>query len=151
MSLLLVGPLVQAFEGKRFTALRSRPNVVWVGEKTFDDLPSYLRVIDVGLTPYAQSDFNRASFPLKTLEYLAAGRGVVSTPLPSVDALGTDWISSAGDARDFAAAALSVAAIDRSPEVLAARRAVAAQHSWRSRAELMLELLGLEPHESRGR
>ena len=27
----------------------------------------YLRVIDVGLTPYSQSDFNRASFPLKTL------------------------------------------------------------------------------------
>ena len=53
------------------------------GPSPFEELPSYLRAIDVGLTPYHQTAFNRASFPLKTLEYLAAGRPAVVTDLPA--------------------------------------------------------------------
>ena len=74
VSLLLVGPRQKTFEIAKLDRLLALPNVQWVGPKEFEELPSYLRVIDVGLTPYSQSDFNRASFPLKTLEYLAAGR-----------------------------------------------------------------------------
>ena len=36
-------------------------------------MPPLLRRMTVGITPYAGSEFNRASFPLKTLEYLGAG------------------------------------------------------------------------------
>ena len=66
--------------------------------RQFQELPSYLRVIDVGLTPYSQSDFNRASFPLKTLEYLAAGRPVVASDLPANRWLDTSHVSIAADA-----------------------------------------------------
>ena len=91
-SLLLVGPKDPAFEPQRFNALRCRRNVRWVGLKPFDALPSYLRAIDVGIVPYRDSQFNRGSFPLKTLEYLAAGRAVVSTDLPAIRWLATDLI-----------------------------------------------------------
>ena len=43
--------------------------------------------MDVGLTPYADTPFNEASFPLKTLEYFSAGLPVVSTDLP-----GSRWL-----------------------------------------------------------
>src|SRR5258708_23401667 len=39
--------------------------------------------MDVGITPYRDTPFNRASFPLKTLEYLGAGLPVVSADLPA--------------------------------------------------------------------
>ena len=71
-SLLLVGPKDPAFETQRFDALAHRANVRWVGPKPFHVLPSYFRAIDVGAVPYGDSPFNRGSFPLKTLEYLAA-------------------------------------------------------------------------------
>jgi len=53
--------------------------VRWVGPQPYGALPGYLRLMDVGVVPYRDSAFNRGSFPLKTLEYLAAGRGVVAT------------------------------------------------------------------------
>ena len=56
------------------------------------------------MTPYAESPFNRASFPLKTLEYLAAGLGVVSTDMPSARWLNTSLISLQSEPHDFALA-----------------------------------------------
>lgn len=137
MSLLLVGPATPDIDGERFAALVARDDVAWVGPQPFDRLPSYLRLVDVGLTPYADTAFNRASFPLKTLEYLAAGRPVVSTPLPAVAALGTDLVRIAADPVAFAAAAADEAARDTAAR-RAERRAFAAGHSWEDRAETML-------------
>jgi teichuronic acid biosynthesis glycosyltransferase TuaH len=48
-SLLLVGPRRPSFEPDRTNRLLARPNVSWVGPKHFDELPSYLKAIDVGL------------------------------------------------------------------------------------------------------
>lgn len=141
MSLLLVGPVQDGFEPERFGRLVACDNVVWVGRKPFEELPSYLRLVDVGLTAYAPTDFNRASFPLKTLEYLAAGRGAVSTPLPAVELLGTDLVTTAATAEEFAAAVQEVAAVPRTPELHARRRALAARYSWQARARELLALL----------
>lgn len=130
-SLLLVGPRDLAFEPKRFDALVSRPNVRWVGPKPFDVLPSYLRVMDVGIVPYEDSSFNRGSFPLKTLEYLAAGRAVVSTDLPATRWLDTNLVATASEPAIF------VSHVDRLLDegqgdgaLILSRREFAAKHSW---------------------
>jgi teichuronic acid biosynthesis glycosyltransferase TuaH len=138
ISLLLVGPLQKGFAPARVAALLARNNVQWVGPKPFAALPSYLRVIDVGLTPYADTAFNRASFPLKTLEYLAAGRGAVSTPLPAVERLASPWISIAGGPAEFVAATSALLNDGRSADVIAGRRAFAREHSWATRADQLL-------------
>ena len=119
------------------------PNVQWVGPKDFQELPSYLRVIDVGLTPYSQSDFNRASFPLKTLEYLAAGRPVVASDLPANRWLDTPHVSIAGTPREFAERTVSLLRAGRSEREASARRALGARHSWAARTEEIRRLLGL--------
>lgn len=145
-SLLLVGPLRPSFEPERIAALIARPNVQWVGPKSFDELPSYLKVMKVGLTPYAQSDFNKASFPLKTLEYLAAGRASISTDLPASRWLNSPLVTIADSPEDFAAATVSALAHTDDAALIRARRDFAAEHSWQSRVEKQfLPLLGLSP------
>jgi teichuronic acid biosynthesis glycosyltransferase TuaH len=141
--LLMVGPAVPGYRTERFEALCRRPNVRWVGAKPFAALPAYLRLIDVGLTPYADSAFNRASFPLKTLEYLAAGRAVVATPLPANDWLGTDLITVAAGPAAFGAAVAAELAGYRNEAMVERRRAFARRHSWARRAETMAGLLEL--------
>ena len=122
------------------------PNVCWTGSQPFARLPSYLRLIHVGLTPYADTPFNQTSFPLKTLEYLAAGRSVVATDLPAARSLETDAITLVGscDPEGFATATdrrLDEAVV---PSQRAAWRAFAMQHSWERRAQEFAQLLGLE-------
>jgi teichuronic acid biosynthesis glycosyltransferase TuaH len=142
-SLLIVGPLAPGYHAERFLALTERPNVHWAGPRPYAEMPSYLRLIDVGLTPYADNEFNRASFPLKTLEYLAAGRGVVATPLPAVTWLGTDLVDIAATPREFATRVRAALAVARTDELAARRRAFAREHSWDRRAARLAELLGL--------
>lgn len=142
-SLLLVGPRDPTFEPERFAALTARPNVHYAGQKPFDELLPYLKKIDVGLVPYANGKFNRNSFPLKTLEYLAAGRPVVSTPLPAVRSLETDLVTLAETPPEFARAVLREAHLTHRPALAADRRELATRHSWGARAERLLELLGL--------
>lgn len=129
-SLLIVGPRDDDFEPARVDRLLARPNVGWVGRKRFEDLPSYLRVIDVGLTPYADTEFNRASFPLKTLEYLSAGRASVISDLPAAHELGSELVDIADGPAAFAAAVSDALAQDRTEELQERRRQVARAHSW---------------------
>jgi teichuronic acid biosynthesis glycosyltransferase TuaH len=144
-SLLLVGPRQRTFDLRRIDTLLARPNVRWVGAKPFASLPSYLRVIDVGLVPYADSAFNRGSFPLKTLEYLAGGRAAVATDLPAVRWLQTDLVTVATKPAAFADAVQSALAAPRPAELTRRRAAFAASHSWSQRAAELAAVLGIEP------
>ena len=150
-SLLLVGPKDPAFQPGRFEALRRRPNVSWVGLKPFEALPNYLRVMDVGLVPYLDSRFNRGSFPLKTLEYLAAGRAVVATDLPAIRWLATDLVCIAEPA-SFADQVDRMLALPRTAALLARRQQFAARHSWARRAADIHEaILRLPAPQNRAR
>ena len=142
-SLLLIGPKDPLFEPERFRRLADRPNVSWLGARRFEELPPYLSAMDVGLVPYGATEFNRWSFPMKTLEYLAAGLPVVSTSLPAVRWLDTPLVSLADDAADFARAVRDACALDESADLVAQRRSFAEQHSWDERAARLAELVEL--------
>jgi teichuronic acid biosynthesis glycosyltransferase TuaH len=148
-SLLLVGPWDPAFEPERSEALRRRRNVRWVGLKPFEALPGYLRVMDVGLVPYRDSQFNRGSFPLKTLEYLAAGRAVVATDLPAIRSLGTNLICIA-TATSFAEQVDRLLALPRTAAMLERRQEFAAQHSWANRAADIHNIISRADHAPAG-
>jgi len=145
-SLLLVGPRQDSFDWARIERLLQLPNVQWVGNKTFEELPSYLRVMKVGLVPYADNEFNRSSFPLKTLEYLAAGRATVATDLPAIRWLGTDVITIASGHEEYAKAVTAALDAPEDPIEADRRRLVAVDHSWDRRAEDFARLLGLDRH-----
>jgi teichuronic acid biosynthesis glycosyltransferase TuaH len=151
MSLLLVGPLSPEFEPERIKRLLARNNVQSVGPQPFHALPSYLAAIDVGLVPYDHSAFNVGSFPLKTLEYLAAGVPVVATGLPSTKWLDTDLVVIEDAPDRFSTAALSASESRRDIGAVRARRAFALRHDWAVRANEMAELLDqISPRVAQG-
>jgi UDP-galactopyranose mutase len=78
--LVLVGPVTKIAP----ESLPQRPNVHYLGAKAYAELPSYLAGWDVAWMPFARNDATRFISPTKTLEYLAAGKPVVSTPIADV-------------------------------------------------------------------
>ena len=139
VSLLLVGPRHPRFNLKALDALLSRPNVQWVGPRPFEELPGYLAAMDVGLVPYTHSAFNQASFPLKTLEYLAVGRPVVATALPAIVWLDCPFIRVADTPTEFANAVVKT--LDSPPELATRQKflAFASLHTWDARADQFLQ------------
>jgi teichuronic acid biosynthesis glycosyltransferase TuaH len=148
-SLLLIGPHQVTFELDRMRTLLARQNVQWLGSRPFTDLPAYVHQMDVGLLPYTDSEFNRGSFPLKVLEYLAAGKAAVSSDLPAVRWLNTALIDVASDPEEFARIVEARCDETSTPGTIRARKEFAALHSWDRRAEAMARLLDLADEAGR--
>ena len=84
--------IVMVGRREKSTALPAeRDNLKWLGAKPFKALPAYLANVDVGLVPLLNSAYNRASAPLKVLEYLAAGLPVVSSVNPVTEKWQRDY------------------------------------------------------------
>jgi len=79
-SFVMVGPVVKISEDD----LPKRPNIHYVGGKTYGELPAYLSGWDVALMPFAMNESTQFISPTKTPEYLAGGKPVVSTPIRDV-------------------------------------------------------------------
>jgi UDP-galactopyranose mutase len=79
-SLVLVGPVVKIEPAD----LPQRPNIAYLGGKSYAQLPLYAQGWDVALMPFAINESTRFISPTKTPEYLAAGLPVVSTPIVDV-------------------------------------------------------------------
>jgi len=78
--LVLLGPVVKIDAA----TLPKRPNLHYLGSKSYADLPRYLAGWDVALLPFARNEATRFISPTKTPEYLAAGKPVVSTSIRDV-------------------------------------------------------------------
>jgi len=59
-------------------------NIYLLGEKDFEQLPSYCKGADIATIPFIYSELTNNCNPLKLPEYLAAGLPVVSTNIPEV-------------------------------------------------------------------
>lgn len=66
------------------SSLRNRSNVVLTGRVEQGELPGYCRGFDVATIPFVINELTLNVNPIKLREYLAAGLGVVATPLPEV-------------------------------------------------------------------
>ena len=134
-------------DDRRWMRLLSDDNVEWLGQVAPSALPSVTARMTVGLVPYADTDFNRASFPLKTLEYLAAGLPVVCTDLPAVRALRAPGITVTSRPDAFAHAVWLRLEAGRGTEAEGdGRRAFAAEHDWLRRADNLLAVVDQRRH-----
>jgi UDP-galactopyranose mutase len=79
-SFVIIGPVVKIGEDE----LPRRPNIFYLGGKSYAELPEYVRGWDVAIMPFAINDATRFISPTKTPEFLAAGLPVVSTPITDV-------------------------------------------------------------------
>lgn len=76
-TLVLVGPIVTVDPRD----LPRRRNIQYLGQQPYGQLPAFLKRFDVCLMPFALNTATEHLNPTKTLEYLAAGKPVVSTPI----------------------------------------------------------------------
>jgi glycosyltransferase involved in cell wall biosynthesis len=141
-SFAFVGPVGQGDPHTNIEALRTRPNVHLLGHRPHALLPSVLRGAEAAIIPYRVGRQMASVFPMKTYEYLAAGRPVVTTPLPAL-----------ADVPDVARAATAEEFVSRlqedldrdTPAARTARSAAAQSHSWESRLEQIASALDAVP------
>jgi UDP-galactopyranose mutase len=137
--IVMVGPVVKIDPA----TLPRRPNLHYLGMRGYDALPAYLAGWDVCLLPFAINRATRFISPTKTLEYMAADRPIVSTPIRDVAEPYRDIVRIAADPDAFVAAceaALNESAGER--ESRSQRmRAVLAMTSWDGTAAAMEKLI----------
>ncbi|MCC9194144.1 glycosyltransferase [Arthrobacter sp. zg-Y916] len=122
----------------RLDSILAMDSVSWEPEIPAAAIPDRLSRASAGITPYADTAFNRASFPLKTLDYLSAGLPVVATDLPAARWLRTGHVLIEGTAEGFVAAVKRVLEAEPTREQIAERQHMAREHSWDARARAFL-------------
>ena len=129
----MVGPIVKIDPD----SVPRRPNLHWLGQQSYELLPRLIEGWSVGLLPFALNESTRFISPTKTLEYMAAGKPVVSTAIKDVATLYGDVVRIARSADEFIAAC--AAALEETPakrcERLLAMQASVARSSWDRTAE----------------
>ena len=137
--IVMLGPVVKIDPA----SLPRRPNIHYLGQQPYAALPAYLAGWDVCLLPFARNDATQFISPTKTLEYMAAERPIVSTPIADVVRSYADIVYLADSPQAFVEAcerALAAPAEERESRTGAARE-VLGQTSWDATARRMEQLM----------
>jgi len=136
-TVLMIGPVAKVDPRD----LPQGPNIKWLGQRPYADLPRYLKAFDVCLMPFALNEATEYINPTKTLEYMASGKPIVSTPVADVVRNFTPIVSIARTPAEFVQAVTLAAA--QTDEVLrAAGIKRAAGESWEAIVSRMREIIG---------
>ncbi len=128
--------------------LLEHPRIHVLGFRAPEQLPHYIRGLDVALMPYRLNSWTAHIDPLKLYEYFALGLPVVSTPISAVERV-RDLLY-VGQGESFVAAVeAALSEDDRGKR--ARRQSFAAQNTWEMRVAEITRLLrvacGLSPGE----
>jgi UDP-galactopyranose mutase len=132
---VLVGPVVKIDPDE----LPRAANIHYLGQQQYADLPAFLGGWDVALLPFARNDSTKFISPTKTLEYMAAGKPIVSTPITDVAEPYGDMVALADSPESFVAAcerALQESEAERAHR-LQQFRGVLTRTSWDTTAAAM--------------
>lgn len=80
VTFVMIGPLAKIGEHE----LPRQANIHYLGMKSYEELPGYLKAFSVAMMPFALNDATKYISPTKTLEYMAAGRPIISTSIKDV-------------------------------------------------------------------
>lgn len=106
-------------------------NVHFLGSKTIDELPAYLRHCDAALLPFIPGHISDAVSPIKVFEYLAMGVPVIANALPELEGYPNVFVAS--DGRHFAELCAAGVHAD-----VAAVDSFLMQNSWAARADAIV-------------
>lgn len=114
-------------------------NVELAGSRSPDELPSFLRQMDVGLIPFRKNEQTQAIYPMKLNEYLAVGLPVVTTNFADLSQF-EGVITVADQTTDFVAS-IWKSIVENNPEAEQRRITVARGNSWEQRGQQFEEIL----------
>ncbi|HUQ73326.1 MAG TPA: glycosyltransferase [Burkholderiales bacterium] len=135
-TLAMVGPLAKVQPSE----LPWERNILWLGQQAYADLPRFVRAFDVCLMPFAMNEATCYINPTKTLEYMAAGKPIVSTPVPDVVEQFSDVVDIAASPEQFSRAVRRALEAPR-PQVLQQGIDLAAECTWDAIVARMGELI----------
>ena len=138
-SWVFVGPFQTSVD-----KLRGKDNVLLLGPKPHDELVFYVRSFDVCLVPYVKSVYTETVVPAKLNEYLAVGKCVVATDLPTIREFNDRHnvlIATENRADKFLQAIEKALRQPRDAETIKRRREVAALCDWNTQLEAMSRLM----------
>ena len=135
-SFVMVGPVVKISEDD----LPRRPNIHYLGSKTYRELPAYLSGWNVALMPFAMNESTEFISPTKTPEYLVGGKPVVSTPIKDVVRHygQLEGVKIASTPEEFVAACEAALELSSDPE-----------GDWLAEADLMLSATSWDTTQAR--
>lgn len=136
---LLIGPKYDLSLSERGQPLLKLGNVRWIGHRSYQSLPSYLRLFDVAMIPFVLNPITLATSPLKLYEYFAGGKAVITTPMPECESF--PEVSIARNAEEFAQALDPARAQGLDAEFRRRLRELAQQNSWQERVRVMMRHL----------
>lgn len=114
------------------------PNFHLLGQRPYHQLPAYLKGLDVCLVPFKDNAITLGASPLKLYEYLAAGRAVVSTPVPDLPSF-AEVVWCARDVEEFIRCIEEALPVAHDPVLQKRRLEAIAPHTWDARAEYALQ------------
>ncbi len=79
-SVVMIGPTMKVEDA----TLPKRPNLHWLGQRSYIELPAYCKGFDLCMMPFAMNESTEFINPTKALEYMATGRMIVSSAVPDV-------------------------------------------------------------------
>ena len=135
--LVLIGP-IGGWGGKTDTSALDHPNIHLLGKRPYDQLPGYIKAFDVCIIPYNLNAYTQGVFPIKFMEFLATGKPVVTTALPSLEEY-RDLAYMADDHEAFLV--LVEQALADPVKGREERVAVAHRNTWEDRANTLLTLV----------
>ncbi|HEU0048510.1 MAG TPA: glycosyltransferase, partial [Nitrososphaera sp.] len=106
-----------------------------LGEKHYAEIPDWVSKFDVVIIPFKRTPLTESTNPVKAYEILAAGKPIVSVPIPEMRAL-SRFVRLASDAKEFEKE-ISDALTDNEPKQIEARRAFAKENTWEKRYEAL--------------
>jgi glycosyltransferase involved in cell wall biosynthesis len=125
--LVMVGPVVKVDPNE----LPQARNIHWLGQRQYAELPAHVKGFDVCLMPFALNEATEYINPTKTLEYMAAGKPIVSTAVSDVMHNFTPVVAVADTPEDFVAA-VRQAIESPSAEMISRGLEQARSNSWES-------------------
>ena len=125
---VMVGPVAKIDP----QALPRRANLHWLGQQPYALLPQLVAGWDVCLMPFAINESTEFISPTKTLEYMAAGKPIVSTPIHDVRAMFGELVAIAADAGAFVAGCRDALAESDAERAIREERmrVCVGEHSW---------------------
>ncbi len=148
-SWVFVGPFQAPVE-----KLQQHPNIYLLGPKPHQELSGFLRGFDVCIVPYVKSGYTETVVPVKLNEYLAAGKAIVSTDIPTVTEFNKlhNILVTADNTRDqFLEGIEKALRLPKDAAAVARRRQIAALADWNVIVETMSKLIEAKPGQTSGR
>ena len=130
-SIVLIGPRIEYLY--KFRLLSRRKNICFLPEKKNNEMPVYIKSLDVCMIPYIINEFTNNISPLKLYEYLAFGKPIVSTRLADLERFG-DVVRLSDSKEDFVKN-ISLSLLENDKQLVNKRLDLARENSWDRRIQ----------------